>query len=58
MSLIEFIHNLVHFSLGEAASLQFAAVVDGFHQQQTGGRHSAQKRQHHKKTRVLFRLDS
>lgn len=29
MSLIEFIHNLVHFSVGHAASLQLAAVVDG-----------------------------
>ncbi len=29
MSLIEFIHNLVHFCLSHVASLQLAAVVDG-----------------------------
>lgn len=29
MSLIEFIHNSVHFCVGHAASLQCAAVVDG-----------------------------
>lgn len=27
MSLIEFIHNLVHFCVGHVASLQLAAVV-------------------------------
>lgn len=29
MSLIEFIHNLVHFCLGHVASLQLALLVDG-----------------------------
>lgn len=29
VSLIEFIHNLVHFCVGHMASLQLAAVVDG-----------------------------
>lgn len=29
MSLIEFIHNLVHFCVGHVALLQLASVVDG-----------------------------